>query len=137
VSLDAEDLDIFTRLLGETTLPAIIKSANTVASRNKFLLALNHLLFDPEDSRAVGERDHLHRILEGELWIFGEGYNMMNSEKGLTQVLHTHLRLCPFMGYLPVTLGDQRLRDPCAADGRASSQVRPTREWTPQTVWPS
>ncbi len=34
------------------------------------------------------------------------------------------------MGYLPVTLGDQRLRDPCAADGRASSQVRPTREWT-------
>ena len=93
VSLDAEDLDIFTRLLGETTLPAIIKSANTVASRNKFLLALNQLLFDPEDSRAVGERDHLHRILEGELWIFGEGYNMMNSEKGLTQVLHTHLRL--------------------------------------------
>ncbi len=92
-SLDAEDLDIFTRLLGETTLPAIIKSANIVASRNKFLLALNHLLFDPEDSRAVGERDHLHRILEGELWIFGEGYNMMNSEKGLTQVLRTHLKL--------------------------------------------
>ena len=42
------------------------------------------------------------------------------------------LSWCPFMGYLPVTLGDQRLRDPCAADGRASSQVRPTREWTPQ-----
>lgn len=92
-SLDAEDLEIFTRLLCETTLPAIIKSANIVASRNKFLLALNHLLFDPEGSRAVGERDHLHHILEGELWIFGEGYNMMNSEKGLTQVLHTHLQL--------------------------------------------
>ncbi len=77
----------------ETTLASIIKSANVVASRNKFLLALNHLLFDPDDSPMVGERDHLHRILEGELWIFGEGYNMMNSEKGLTQVLRTHLKL--------------------------------------------
>jgi len=92
-ALGSEDLDTFTRLLGETTLPAIIKSANIVASRNKFLRALNHLLFDPDDSPTVGERDHLHHILEGELWIFGEGYNMMNSERGLTQVLRTHLKL--------------------------------------------
>lgn len=92
-SLKPDDLDMLTRLLTETTLASIIKSANVVASRNKFLLALNHLLFDPDDSPMVGERDHLHRILEGELWIFGEGYNMMNSEKGLTQVLRTHLKL--------------------------------------------
>ncbi|MGI9001749.1 MAG: ATP-binding protein [Pseudonocardia sp.] len=92
-ALDSEDLDTFTRLLGETTLPAIIKSANIITSRNKFLLALNHLLFDPDDSPIIGERDHLHHILERELWIFGEGYNMMNSEKGLTQVLRTHLKL--------------------------------------------
>jgi hypothetical protein len=37
---------------------------------------------------------------------------------------------CPFTGYWPVTRDDQRFRDLCAADGRASSQVRPTREWT-------
>ena len=36
----------------------------------------------------------------------------------------------PFTGYWPVTLDDQRFRDPCAADGRSLSQVRPTREWT-------
>jgi histidine kinase/DNA gyrase B/HSP90-like ATPase len=93
VNLTPSDLEGLTRLLGETTLPAIIRSANVVASRNKFLLALNHLLFDPDDSPKVGERDHLHKILEHELWIFGEGYNMMSSERGLTQMLRTHLNL--------------------------------------------
>ena len=43
---------------------------------------------------------------------------------------------CPFTGYWPVTLDDQRFRDPCAADGRPSSQVRPTREWTRAVVDP-
>jgi len=38
--------------------------------------------------------------------------------------------LCPFTGYWLVTLDYQRFRVPCAADGRPSSQVRPTREWT-------
>ena len=93
VALNSDDREALTRLLGETTLPAIIKSTNIVANRNKFLLALEHLLFHPEDSRTVGERDHLHHLLEGELWIFGEGYNMMNSERGLTQLLRTHLGL--------------------------------------------
>jgi Histidine kinase-, DNA gyrase B-, and HSP90-like ATPase len=93
VALKPEDREGLTRLLSETTLPAIIKSTNIVANRNKFLLALEHLLFDPQDSLTVGERDHLHPVLEGELWIFGEGYNMMNSERGLTQLLRTHLRL--------------------------------------------
>jgi len=50
-------------------------------------------LFDPEDSKKVGERDHLHKILEHELWIFGEEYHFMNSERGLTQMLRTHLKL--------------------------------------------
>jgi hypothetical protein len=36
---------------------------------------------------------HLHKTLERELWIFGEGYDMMSSERGLTQVLRTHLKL--------------------------------------------
>jgi len=108
VSLKPDDLADLTKLLGETTLPAIIKSANVVASRNKFLLALSHLLFDPDDSPEVGERDHLHKILEHELWIFGEGYNMMSSERGLTQMLRTHLGLqgLPDRDVEPVTRWD-------------------------------
>ena len=106
--LKPDELDSLARLLGETSLSAIIRSANAVATRNKFLLALNHMLFDPDDSPTVKERDHLHRILEGELWVFGEGYNMMKSEQGLTNVLRTHLKLSglPDKDVLPVKKWD-------------------------------
>jgi hypothetical protein len=93
VALSEEDRETLSRLLTETTLPAIIRSANLITSRGKFLAGLEHIIFDPEDSPAVGERDHLHRILERELWVFGEAYHMMNSERGLTELLRTHLRL--------------------------------------------
>jgi hypothetical protein len=106
--LKPDELDSLARLLGETSLSAIIRSANAVATRNKFLLALNHMLFDPDDSPTVKERDHLHRILEGELWVFGEGYNMVKSEQGLTNVLRTHLKLSglPDKDVLPVKKWD-------------------------------
>lgn len=93
VSLSEADRDTLTRLLSETTLSAIIRSANLVASRHKFLAGLEHLLFDPADAGTVGERDHLHKILEHELWVFGEAYHLMNSERGLTQLARTHLTL--------------------------------------------
>lgn len=93
VSLSEEDRDTLTKLLRETTLPAIIRSANLIASRHKFLAGLQHLLFDPSDSASVGERDHLHRILEHQLWIFGESYHLMSSERSLTELLRNHLQL--------------------------------------------
>jgi hypothetical protein len=109
-ALNAPDRDTLTRLLSETTLPAIIKAANLVTSRNKFLLGLEHLLFDPTDSGEVGERDHLHKLLERELWIFGESYHLMNSERGLTEMLRTHLRLAglPTRNVTPVRRWDER-----------------------------
>ncbi|HET8684859.1 MAG TPA: ATP-binding protein [Micromonosporaceae bacterium] len=108
VSLSDTDRDTLTELLSETTLPAIIRSANLVATRHKFLAGLEHLLFDPTDSAGMGERDHLHRILERELWIFGEGYHLMSSERGLTQLLRTHLRL----------------------EGLPTKEAMPVRRWT-------
>jgi hypothetical protein len=93
VALTEQDREALTRLLGETTLAGVIRAANLVTSRRKFLAGLEHLLFDPDDSKKVGERDHLHKILEHELWIFGEEYHFMNSERGLTQMLRTHLKL--------------------------------------------
>ena len=93
VSLSAADAAALTRLLQETTLPAIIRATSQVADRRKLLEGLNHILFDPDDAKHVGERDHLHKILNGELWIFGEGYNIMRSEKSLTDLARTHLKL--------------------------------------------
>ena len=93
VSLSEDDRDTLTKLLSETSLPAIIRSANLIASRNKFLAGLQHLLFDEDDSGKVGERDHLHKILEQQLWVFGESYHLMSSERGLTEMLRNHLKL--------------------------------------------
>lgn len=93
VALTEQDRQALTKLLSETTLAGVIRAANLVTSRTKFLAGLEHLLFDPDDSKKVGERDHLHKILEHELWIFGEEYHFMNSERGLTQMLRTHLKL--------------------------------------------
>jgi hypothetical protein len=93
VSLSEEDAAVFTRLLQETSLTAIVRAVNQVADRRKLLEGLNHILFDPDDSKHVGERDHLHKILNGELWVFGEGYNVMRSERSLTDLARTHLKL--------------------------------------------
>lgn len=93
VALSEQDRKALTKLLSETSLAGIIRSANLVTSRSKFLAGLEHLLFDPDDSKKVNERDHLHKFLEHELWIFGEEYHFMNSERGLTQMLRTHLKL--------------------------------------------
>lgn len=108
VALSGADRDTLTQLLGQTTLSAIIKSANLVAGRHSFLAGLEHLLFDPADAQDVGERDHLHKILEHELWIFGEAYHLMSSERGLTELLRTHLRLegLPVKDARPVTRWD-------------------------------
>lgn len=93
VALNEADRETLTKLLSETTLSAIIRSANVVASRHKFLVALEHLLFDPDDSGKVGERDHLHKVLEHELWVFGESYHLMSTERSLTELLRNHLKL--------------------------------------------
>lgn len=93
VALNEADRETLTNLLSETTLSAIIRSANVVASRHKFLVALEHLLFDPDDSGKVGERDHLHKVLEHELWVFGEAYHLMSTERSLTELLRNHLKL--------------------------------------------
>lgn len=108
VALSEVDRKALTRLLSETTLASIIRSANLVTGRNKFLAGLEHLLFDPDESGEVGERDHLHKLLERELWIFGEEYHLMNSERGLTELLRTHLKLegLPVKGVEPVKRWD-------------------------------
>lgn len=111
VALNEADRDTLTKLLSETTLSAIIRSANVVASRHKFLVALEHLLFDPEDSGKVRERDHLHKVLERELWVFGESYHLMSTERSLTELLRNHLKL----------------------DGLPTKDVDPVRRWDGRT----
>lgn len=80
-------------LLKRTSLSRIIQATASVTNRLEFLRALELMVFDPEANDMVGERMHLHRILERELWVFGEQFNLMASERGLSAVLDRHLQL--------------------------------------------
>ena len=111
VSLNQEDRESLTRLLGETTMSGIIKAANVVTGRNKFLAGLERLIFPPDGDDTIGERDHLHPMLERELWIFGEAYHLMSSERGLTEMARNHLKLL----------------------GLPSKKVEPVRRWDEKT----
>jgi hypothetical protein len=109
-SLTSQDRETLTKLLSETTLPGIIKAANVVIGRNNFLAGLERLLFPATGQGTIGERDHLHPMLERELWIFGEAYHLMSSERGLTELARNHLKLLglPSRRVDPVMRWDER-----------------------------
>lgn len=93
VGLSADEKEQLQRLLVRTPLAHLIRATTDVTKRFDFLAALRHIVFDPEASQLVKERDNLHRILERELWLFGEQYNLMLSERSLTAALRQHLHL--------------------------------------------
>lgn len=87
---EGEELD---RLLERTPLSRLIRATTDVTDRLDFLSALREIVFNPETKGLVKERDHLHKILERESWVFGEQFNMMSSEIGLTRALEQHLNV--------------------------------------------
>lgn len=93
LGLPSEEREQLDRLLKRTSLSRVIQASTSVTNRLEFLRALELMVFDPEANKMVGEREHLHRILENELWVFGEQYNLMVSERGLTEVLRRHQAL--------------------------------------------
>lgn len=89
--LDADRLTELADLLENTQLSRIIGATRTVTDRLVFLDSLDMLLFEHTDE--INERDHLHKILAHELWIFGENFDEAISERGLTNVLRSHIRI--------------------------------------------
>ncbi|PTT70381.1 ATP-binding protein [Arthrobacter sp. HMWF013] len=108
VGLSAEEKDQLTRLLERSSLARLIAANTSVTNRIDFLAALRHMIFDKEASEVVKERQHLHTMLESELWVFGEQFNMMFSERGLTHALRQHLNM---LGRDPKEAGNVRLTD--------------------------
>ena len=80
-------------LLQETSLSAIITAAKTVGDRLKFLQALENIVFDRDMRKRLKERAQLHKIVEDNVWLFGETFNISVSDKGLTAVLKKHKEL--------------------------------------------
>lgn len=78
-------------LLQYTTLSDIIEASKMVTDRLQFLSGLNELLFQQDLKKSVKERTQLHRMLEGETWLFGEEYLLTNSDENLNTVLRKHI----------------------------------------------
>lgn len=80
-------------LLKETSLSSIINAVKTVTHRLKFLAGLEEVLFGKETKNRLKERSQLHKILEDNIWIFGEEYMLSASDESLTTVLRKHQNL--------------------------------------------
>lgn len=93
IGLSPEEKNQLTRLLERSSLARLIAANTSVTNRLDFLAALRLMIFDDKASKIVKERKHLHTMLESELWVFGEQFNMMFSERGLTRALEQHLSM--------------------------------------------
>jgi hypothetical protein len=79
------------RLLRRTSMSKLIEANTALTNRLDFLAVLRQMVFDPSTADLVKERKELHKILEKELWVFGDEYTMLTSDKGLDEVLERHL----------------------------------------------
>jgi hypothetical protein len=79
------------RLLKRTGMSKLIEANTAVTSRLDFLAVLRQMAFDPSTADLVKERKELHKLLAKELWVFGDEYTMLASDKGLDEVLQRHL----------------------------------------------
>lgn len=74
LKLSDESLDKFHLLLEKTDLENVVQFASIVADKTEFLDFLHELTYG-DISKHLKERSQLHKIVEDELWLFGENYN--------------------------------------------------------------
>lgn len=74
LKLSEESLEKFHNLLEKTDLEDVVHFASVVAEKTEFLEFLHELTYG-EISKHLKERSQLHKIVEDQLWLFGENYN--------------------------------------------------------------
>ncbi len=73
LKLDEEYLIKFNELLEKSDLESIIEFSESVASKNQFIDFLFQIVYQ-EPAKCLRERNQLHKIVEKNLWIFGDRY---------------------------------------------------------------
>jgi hypothetical protein len=91
VNLDEKSLKDISELLNRTKLSSIIATARSVADRLDFAQALRHITSHEDAKSAVNERDHLHKLVAREPWIFGDEFSSCVSEKNLNDLARANL----------------------------------------------
>jgi hypothetical protein len=74
LKLSDESLEKFHHLLEKTDLEDVVHFASVVAEKTEFLNFLQELTYG-DISKYIKERSQLHKIVENQLWLFGENYN--------------------------------------------------------------
>jgi len=101
VRLSDANMEKFHQLLEKTELENVISFASAVAAKLEFLDLLHELIYG-EVAEVLRERSQLHKIIERELWLFGEAYNGTQhlwSDKKIGNILR-ELRE-RYLAYLP------------------------------------
>ncbi|RLD53693.1 MAG: hypothetical protein DRJ01_19040 [Bacteroidetes bacterium] len=74
LKLSDESIEKFHNLLQKTDLEDVVQFASKVSDKLEFLDFLYELTYG-ELAKYLKERSQLHKIIEKELWLFGESYN--------------------------------------------------------------
>ena len=117
-------------LIERTSLAGIIDATRMVTNRLELIRSLKILLFDEGHAPTVLERAHLHKIVEGEPWLFGEEFATHVSDRSLTSLLEAHRAILghPSEVAEPVTDEDGRFRRIDFMFGRSLETNRGRRE---------
>ncbi|MFB7126423.1 ATP-binding protein [Kitasatospora sp. NPDC056273] len=105
-------------LVDKTPLSNLIATNAQTIDRLDFLTLLRTLLFGHASRQALREKDQLHRMLEKELWVFGDQYASAVSEIGLTEALERHLSMLDEASGTPTRRPPQQVRRADGSSGR-------------------
>lgn len=92
VGLPDEKKDELAEILEKTSLVTIIDTMREITDRLTFLHSLEQLVYDPDYSKNILERKHLHKIVAKESWIFGDEYTYGADDITLKNVLKQYLK---------------------------------------------
>jgi hypothetical protein len=87
VKLPRNKIDLFDKLLEKTDLVSIIDFLNEVTDRISTIHAIEEIITNDELRRSTKEKDHLHRLVAENTWMFGEEFAITLSEIGLTKAI--------------------------------------------------
>jgi hypothetical protein len=104
----------FSELLEKAKLTNIIDTVKEIDHRITLVTGLRALVCNSTIRDSVKEREHIHRMVESNPWLFGEQFSLGRSETGLTNLLREHLRLLR---------RDTRILEPVLQSGGKSGRI--------------